>query len=483
MFRPSPGNEIPGILSRVVRVDEARRMLWFLERTCRAGLVGIPVLLLAACASYEPLPLDTTPHLARDLTELRPAAPGGRQPQIDLGKKLGATYVAFLAIENNPDLQAVRADRDIAEAQLLQAGLFPNPVLGASYGVLTGGPGTFDAWTVSLSEDIRSLVTISAQNSAAQYQKLKVDADVLWQEWQVAGKARLLYVDLVEGAKLRTLLGDAKRLLAERYALGRQALDQGNLTLTALAPDATALSDIEKTMDDLDRQLEMRRHELDALLGLAPEVRLELAETVDLPPLLPDEARRLLAELPRRRPDLVALQLGYRSEEEKLRGAILGQFPTLVFGAARNTDNSHILNAGPQITLDLPIFNRNQGNIAIETATRKKLYEEFSGRLSTATGEVEAMLDQQRLLERQLGGLRNQLSETEQVARHAEAAFRAGVLDERGYVDLVLTRMTKQQEILAVEQLLLEQRVALSTLLGTGMPAVRLPEIPAEENS
>jgi len=41
---------------------------------------------------------------------------------------------------------------------------------------------------------------------------------------------------------------------------------------------------------------------------------------------------QVLASLPDRHPDLIALQLGYQSQEEKVRGAILAQFPLLSLG-------------------------------------------------------------------------------------------------------------------------------------------------------
>ena len=60
---------------------------------------------------------------------------------------------------------------------------------------------------------------------------------------------------------------------------------------------------------------------LDALLGLEPDVRFAIA-----PPrlALTPSLRPLIARLPQARPDLVALQLGYRSTEATVRAAILG---------------------------------------------------------------------------------------------------------------------------------------------------------------
>jgi outer membrane protein TolC len=71
--------------------------------------------------------------------------------------------------------------------------------------------------------------------------------------------------------------------------------------------------------------------------------------------------------------------------------------------------------------------------------------------------------------------VRRDADATRQVARQAEAAFNAGNLDERSYVDLVSARLTKEQEIVAIEQSLLDQQVAIATLIGAGMPAITMP--------
>jgi hypothetical protein len=55
------------------------------------------------------------------------------------------------------------------------------------------------------------------------------------------------------------------------------------------------------------------------------------------------------------------------------------------------------------------------------------------------------------------------------------AAFSAGNLDERSYVDLVAARLTKEQEVITIEQSLLDQQLAIATLIGDGMPAIAIP--------
>jgi hypothetical protein len=66
-------------------------------------------------------------------------------------------------------------------------------------------------------------------------------------------------------------------------------------------------------------------------------------------------------------------------------------------------------------------------------------------------------------------------------AEQAENAMKAGNIDERAYVDLVSANYTKQQAIITLEQQLLDQQVAIATLIGAGMPRASMPTEAAYE--
>jgi outer membrane protein TolC len=394
---------------------------------------------------------------------------------------LTVAAVARLALENNPDLVAMRAQHGVAQAQLLQAGLPPNPTVTGAFLPLAAGVGTTQAWNVGISQDIKSLITLSDRRESARQGARQVDAQIIWQEWQTIGQARLLAVDLIEGERLLRLLTSNRDLLAGRNLRSQRALASGNVMIATVAPDLAALQSAQTMVDDAQRQLLTRRHQLNALLGLSPDVVVPFAPTPDLPPLDPDSVAQMLPSLPTRRPDLVALQLGYGAQDAKLRAAILAQFPNLSFGLVTGSDNSNVRTIGPQITLELPVFDRNQGNIAIERATRQQLHDEYAARLAAADGQVRAMLTEINQLEQQLDRARHDLVGISRIAAQAEAAFAAGNIDERGYVDFVSARFTKEEEIVNIEQLLLEQRVAIATLIGAGMSPIAIP--PAEMRS
>jgi outer membrane protein TolC len=453
------------------RTLRSRALRW----CCVGGAVSLA---LTACASYQSLPLETHVHLKHKLSELAHSG-------VRIDQPLSVYDVAVLAVENNPDLLAVRAQRGVARAQVLEAGLLPNPSISASYMFLlnpsAAGGVIFDAVAATVTQDIQKTITMKGRLRAAQSAALQVDATVLWEEWQLIGKARLLVFDIVQGEKLRHVMIEYRDVLQSRFDRGRKALSDGNVTLATVAPDLAAAGETRKAVFDLDRDQATRRHDLNALLGLAPEVVLPLKTQLQVLQIDSKAVMRALDDLADRRPDLIALQLGYRSQDEKFRGAIVGQFPALTFGPSYSRDTSDVRSFGPQLTMDLPIFDRNQGNVAIEKSTRAQLRAEFNARLSAAHSEVLASLATQRLIARQLDEERAELPVLKGFAGQAEDAMKAGNIDERAYVDLVSANYVKQQAVLTLEQLLLEQEVAIATLIGAGMPRASMPTEAAYE--
>ncbi|HEX7914178.1 TolC family protein [Rudaea sp.] len=436
-------------------------------RFVRHATLAAAMLALGACATYSPKPLDLAATGKTSLADLRH---DGALPE-----RLTPDDVVRLALDNNPDLVAVRAQHGIAQAQLRTAGILPNPVLSGSYANLLSGPGEMAAIAAGLTMDLKSIVTFSAKHHAADATAQSVDATVLWQEWQTIGKARLAAVDLIEGDRQLALLRRNAELWHERLQRNQQALKQGDTTLATLAPDLAAGSDAQKQLDDFERAQQTRRRDLNLLLGLDPAVKLQLADEATLPAIDVAAVRAQLPDLANRRPDLIALQLGYRAQEEKVWASVLAQFPLFSIGPTYGRDTSNVRTLGPQITMDLPIFDRNQGNISQEHATREQLHAEFEARLIAAKSEVEAMLADQALLQKQLETKRTMLAQMEPMAAHVQTAFRQGDIDERSYVDLIASRNAKQQEILALHLTMLEQQVALATLVGAGMPHAEMP--------
>jgi len=434
-----------------------------------SGIVLAFAFALAGCASYSPQPLDRTPHLVRAASALA----GATQ------RPLTIPDLDRLVLANNPELRAARVRLGLGAAQVIEAGLLPNPQVSLSYPFFVAGPNGTDAFSAGLAQDLKSILLRPTKREAAENAALEIDASLLWQEWQTLGKARLLFVDIVLGDRAQRLIERTRKLLKDRLDLATAAINQGNAALAALSPDLVAVGDVQKLADDLERTQLARKHQLNALLGLAPDAPLPLAAARQPLRIDPQQIRRDLASLSDRRPDLIALEYGYRSQDAKLRQAILSQFPNLSIGFVSGRDSNAIYSVGPQVSFELPVFDHNEGAIAREDATREALNREYTARLTAAAGEIEALLSEQVLLARQLASLEPRLKQAGQISEQSESAFQQSLLDERSYVDTQVAQLSLEQEKIGLQQALLEGQVALASLTGAGLPRITIgPEAP-----
>ena len=430
-----------------------------------ALLAGCAVL-LCGCAVYRPKPLpkasDLTSVAALAIPASRLAVAGVKPAPLDPARGLTETNIVSLAVVNNPQLKAARLAAGVADAQLLAAGLLPDPVVAgglSSSSMLTG-------YSASLAEDIGALLTQGADEDAASAHLRQVRLDILWQEWQVGARARALFIQSQELAKLCPVLKARRRLLARLYRADHEALHHGDATISGVTQDFIAF----KAADAAYRRFELKdnkiRHALDALLGLSPGVRLRLRGSSHTERISRVQYRSAIAHLPRRRPDLLALQAGYHSAEARLREAILAQFPLIGAGVSKaRSAGDGISSIGFNVTLTLPLFNRNQGAIAVARATRAQLFQAYEAHLDAATGEADKIWTAIAIMHRQLGSLTSQLAEFARAAARARASFTSGTLSLGDFARLDDNALTTRAQIIALRASLQMAQTALATIL------------------
>ena len=438
--------------------------------------ITLIVLNLAGCASYSPKPLPERVNLPLSASAIvvNPAGLPFRSLSTHVfnpADGLDMDEVAMLAVANNPQLRQARDVLGIARAQSFAAGLLPDPQLGITSDHPTNGTtGNTSAFTFNPSYDVNALLLRSSRKNSAMANEQRVNLELLWQEWQVVAQARLLFTRLTAQEALMRQLDAARILLADRYRRSQQALASGNVTLDFASADLAALQGIERRINELERSRLQNRASLNGVLGLAADAPLPLVGESGTAAIDAVAVRVGLDQRLNQRPDLQALQAGYRSQEEKFRGAVLAQFPALSIGLTRARDTSGLYSVGFGLNLSLPIFNRNRGNIAIEGATRKKLHDEYQNRLNGAYSEIAIALENLPLLRNQLQRTRQVVAELETVAQRAEAAFRVGNLAGPDYVRLQIALLDKQTEAINLQEASMEQQIALEILLGPDLP-------------
>jgi outer membrane protein, heavy metal efflux system len=438
------------------------------------------VLALSGCAGYRAEPLATQAHLASSVAALDRTVPTANtaEPAVILPatQALSVDQIGLLAILNDPDLAAEFGQIEQARAALLTTSTLPNPQLGLGFLALLGGPGSTPAYAVSLSQDITSLITYRPRVAAARAQIGSVNAQLLWQEWQVAQQASLLAVGIYGFDQEITVRTQELSVLTGELGQVRQAAAAGNLDLTDEAPLRAAAASAESALATARLTRLQSWQSLDALLGLQPSVRFDI-----LPPEVaapPADLASLMASLPERRPDLLALRLGYAAADDQVRAAILTQFPALSLGPAYGKDTSDVSSFGPQMTIALPVFDRNQGGIAGAQATREVLHAQYQAELDATAGTVQALGTNIATLEDDLSRARFAAADAQRALDEANRAYAQNSLDQRALADYQTAALERDLDVINFQAQLNTDKLALGIELGLGLPQTRIAPQP-----
>jgi cobalt-zinc-cadmium efflux system outer membrane protein len=245
------------------------------------------------------------------------------------------------------------------------------------------------------------------------------------------------------------------------------------------------VSEIRRDRLRAETEIDSARRALDELLGLPPACALHL--TASGQPLVvivfedvPD------AELERRllggRFEFRALEAAYERAEHELRLAVQSQFPNLKVGLSATHDGDGSEYLGPGVDLEIPLFNRNQGEIAAKANARDLARASFVATLhSLRAGAYEARAQLQRarveveMQERDVLPL---------VQRNQDLVERAFVAREVS----ILERVTAQQRALRSREAYLDsviryQRAVIEVEIATGMSLARPsgPDVPQKQ--
>ena len=428
-----------------------------------------------ACTRYHALPLSS--DAAREtpnMTRIRIAAQEIHHPilkplDFDDRNGLSPDEAAVLAVLANPWLRAVRDQRAIAAGQVLQAGILPNPRLTYVLSIPTGPVpvGTVTEFVGTVLWDLQTLINRGARVDAAEARAEAVDLDVAWQEWQIAQAAKLAAYRLLTlryQAQLATELSD---FLTENVNQVRQALRRGILTGLELSAAETAHNNARTSMLELEKQVRQQQLAFNRLLGMPPESAIPLERSIELPArLVPPTLEWFLDGLEDRRLDLVALRKGYPSQEATVRAAILSQFSNITIGMYGKRDLESFYRLGPQVSADLPIFNRNQGNIAIERATRQKLLDEYINRVFQTRNDIAKLLVTIYWLNDQVATAQSGKPILQKLVVTPREALRQGQATVVLYYNALINLTAQQIQILTYQQQLIDTLITLELETG-----------------
>ncbi|MGE5190500.1 MAG: TolC family protein [Gemmatimonadota bacterium] len=442
----------------------------------QAGVLSI-LLFIGGCATYHPMPItsEAVDAMLRppDMAQVRVLAREIKHPilrpiQLKADEGLSPDGAAILAVLLNPSLRAVRDQRALSQAQLLDAGLLPDPDLTYSLDVPTGGDtaGKVNAFGLGLNWNVTSLVSRASRVREAKVKGDAVDLEIAWREWQVAQGAKAAVFQLSSLQSRIALVEEVREQAAENLSRVRKAVSDGFMTAGDLNSVRAADSSVNVRLLALEKQASQQRLNLLRLMGLPADSPVRLSKDLRMPSRveLPDPS--VLDGLEQRRLDLLALRRGYESQEAAVRAAVLEQFPRIIIGPTISRDTDNVRTTGFGINIELPIVNRGQGKIAVERATRKKLYDEYVNRVFEARSDIEKIESGIRFLDAQIAAARAAEADLGKLVENYRAALADGRTDALVYYAAWKDLIDAKTEVVDLEGQLARAVVALELATG-----------------
>lgn len=285
------------------------------------------------------------------------------------------------------DLLAARQRLAIAEGRLVQARLRPNPTLDTEYGSprFLGGEAESDL-SVGISQVFELGGKRQKRVAVAEAELNQIRAEVTGIERKLAAEIRASYTNAIAAARQLDVLEKLTAANAELIRAVEARLKEGDVApldvnLIRVESERLKIQAIQAKSD-----LETQLLNLKTLIGADVIESIRLAPQPDRPPRLDLGLSELTVIALRERPDLQAARLGEQLGAARVDLAKSNSVPNIA-GSVRYSRNKAItdlparLGGGDAIdqdneltfgvSIDLPVFNRNQGEIA--SATGEKL--------------------------------------------------------------------------------------------------------------
>lgn len=386
------------------------------------------------------------------------------------------------ALEKNPEHNFYRAELAAAKAGRKTAGTWPNPEVSGAVGQKTvrgdGPDGEGVAWSASVLQPFEWPGRIGLRKAIAN-RDIEL-AELGYGRFKTALASRVRFLGYSLNAAQEKAA--AAREVAERLRALREVLvqrDPAGLTplLETRIIESSELT-FQRKATEADLAQEAARLELNQIRGAGPDMPIVIANTpLAFRPLERQEELLALARTNNFELRLRAVELAQQGFRVAL--AKNERYPTLSVGPSiseeRAGDRERIIGVG--VTMPLPLWNRNQGNI--QAAEARQVQAETSllvTRRDTERKVLEAALKYQRKLREMEKWRPDSVEHFREAAEVADRHYRLGAVPIATYVELQEKYLEAIEGLLDTKKETLEAGQDLELLTGLSSPLVSTKE-------
>lgn len=277
---------------------------------------------------------------------------------------MGLDELIALGLERNPRLAQVGYSIDAARGRAIQAGLYPNPTVNINLDELGDRTGPGGVNTVPLvNQEIVMGGKLRLSRSAASREVDQASLNLMSQRYTLFAAIRQSYFEVLTLQRRVEILDELVKLAEDSVRTTRTLLEAKQVARLDLVQLEVDLERYRAEREATARELPAAFRRLAAVVGVYNIPGSRLAGSLDTP--LPDynmeHAQQFVVS---EHPELRSAQVGVERAQILLRRARVEPIPNLTVGAGyvrQNQNKSDDWVVG--VTLPVPVWNRNQGNI------------------------------------------------------------------------------------------------------------------------
>ncbi len=286
-----------------------------------------------------------------------------------------------IALLNNRELQAMFEEIGIARADLTEAGLLKNPVFDAS-AKFPDRPPSATKLDFGIVQDFLDLLMIPLRKKVAARELARTELRVADAVLKLAAEVKTAFYNLQGKQMLFTRLSVLGDTNAAALELTQRQHEAGNISDLDLANQQSTYSQTRLDAAQVAAEMRTDREKLNRLLGVwGADTQWKIAD--ELPPI-PGKSfatDRLESLAIAQRLDLAAAKTEIAALVQSLGLTKTYRYVGAIeFGVSSERDTDRQRLTGPNLKLELPIFNQGQGRIA-----------KFEAQLRQAERRLEAL--------------------------------------------------------------------------------------------
>lgn len=385
---------------------------------------------LVSCKTYEEIPLDKN-KILKDVEKQR----------VYKGPQEGLSYLNAQEImsENNPDLKMLKQEYEKFKAIAAIKTPFPNPSLEIGQGI---GTSLEDKTASSIQPFIGFGFTIplgprlARNDDLNEAYQLRSYNNVVLNHRQLSLKLRKVYLEYKLTSSLFLKKNQILKHLKLNYMTVRKMLDLGQATVIDYNSAKIQYENMQISLLVTQGEIEKKKSQLSDLLGKdINEISLVNNDIISENLIPYDELKKKLVQS---NFELAQKEMDYKVAEIELKLEISKQYPDLKIGTSGEQEpgeKKKVFSLG--ISLDLPIFDRNQLNITEKDRQRKVLLSAYSSVLNKAINKLGLLVSEYEIQKKKIKLIENQIIPlAEDTVDKAKKAVQSGGLNVLRYLDL-----------------------------------------------